>query len=56
MKYYPYFLGAWQVQVQGMTGHIQFDTFGRRSNYTIEVYEMKAAGPRKVSGHTASPS
>ncbi|KAF3841224.1 hypothetical protein F7725_007086 [Dissostichus mawsoni] len=36
------------VQVQGMTGNIQFDTFGRRSNYTIEVYEMKAAGPRKI--------
>lgn len=39
------------VQVQGMTGNIQFDTFGRRSNYTIDVYEMKPSGPRKVSGH-----
>lgn len=38
----------WQVQVQGMTGNIQFDSFGRRSNYTIDVYEMKAGGPRKV--------
>lgn len=42
-------LGAWQVQVQGMTGNIQFDTFGRRSNYTIDVYEMKTGGPRRVS-------
>uniref|UniRef100_A0A8C4IRL8 Glutamate receptor n=1 Tax=Dicentrarchus labrax TaxID=13489 RepID=A0A8C4IRL8_DICLA len=41
------------VQVQGMTGNIQFDTFGRRSNYTIDVYEMKSGGPRKVSEHTA---
>lgn len=40
---------AWQVQVQGMTGNIQFDSFGRRSNYTIDVYEMKTGGPRKVS-------
>uniref|UniRef100_A0A4W6FRJ9 Glutamate receptor n=1 Tax=Lates calcarifer TaxID=8187 RepID=A0A4W6FRJ9_LATCA len=32
------------VQVQGMTGNIQFDTFGRRSNYTIDVYEMKSVG------------
>lgn len=40
---------AWQVQVQGMTGNIQFDSFGRRSNYTIDVYEMKAEGARKVS-------
>lgn len=38
-----------QVQVQGMTGNIQFDTFGRRANYTIDVYEMKTGGPRKVS-------
>uniref|UniRef100_A0A668VK33 Glutamate receptor n=1 Tax=Oreochromis aureus TaxID=47969 RepID=A0A668VK33_OREAU len=36
------------VQVQGMTGNIQFDTFGRRSNYTIDVYEMKPGGPRKI--------
>ncbi|XP_062440959.1 glutamate receptor 3 [Rhea pennata] len=36
------------VQVQGMTGNIQFDTYGRRTNYTIDVYEMKAAGSRKT--------
>ncbi|XP_064422605.1 glutamate receptor 3b isoform X1 [Latimeria chalumnae] len=36
------------VQVQGMTGNVQFDTYGRRSNYTIDVYEMRANGPRKV--------
>ncbi|MEE6496952.1 hypothetical protein FKM82_002540 [Ascaphus truei] len=38
------------VQVQGMTGNIQFDTYGRRTNYTIDVYEMIANKPRKV-GH-----
>ncbi|XP_032851968.2 glutamate receptor 3 isoform X3 [Tyto alba] len=36
------------VQVQGMTGNIQFDTYGRRTNYTIDVYEMKAAGSRRA--------
>uniref|UniRef100_A0A671VX93 Glutamate receptor n=1 Tax=Sparus aurata TaxID=8175 RepID=A0A671VX93_SPAAU len=36
------------VQVQGMTGNIQFDNYGRRTNYTIDVYEMKAGGPRKI--------
>ncbi|TWW74882.1 Glutamate receptor 3 [Takifugu flavidus] len=36
------------VQVQGMTGNIQFDTFGRRANYTIDVYEMKSGGPRRI--------
>ncbi|XP_052010332.1 glutamate receptor 3-like isoform X3 [Xyrauchen texanus] len=35
------------VQVQGMTGNIQFDSFGRRTNFTIDVYEMKTGGPRK---------
>lgn len=41
---------SWQVQVQGMTGNIQFDNYGRRTNYTIDVYEMKTGGPRKVRG------
>ncbi|TRY91346.1 hypothetical protein DNTS_030147 [Danionella cerebrum] len=36
------------VQVQGMTGNIQFDSFGRRSNYTVDVYEMKSLSPRKI--------
>uniref|UniRef100_A0A3Q4HD61 Glutamate receptor n=2 Tax=Neolamprologus brichardi TaxID=32507 RepID=A0A3Q4HD61_NEOBR len=36
------------VQVQGMTGNIQFDNYGRRTNYTIDVYEMKTGGPRKI--------
>lgn len=35
--------------MQGMTGNIQFDTYGRRTNYTIDVYEMRPGGPRKVS-------
>lgn len=39
----------------GMTGNIQFDSFGRRSNYTIDVYEMKAGGPRKVCKQNAIP-
>ncbi|TWW55095.1 Glutamate receptor 3 [Takifugu flavidus] len=38
------------VQVQGMTGNIQFDNYGRRTNYTIDIYEMKIGGPRKI-GH-----
>uniref|UniRef100_A0A8C5GAM7 Glutamate receptor n=1 Tax=Gouania willdenowi TaxID=441366 RepID=A0A8C5GAM7_GOUWI len=36
------------VQVQGMTGNIQFDNYGRRTNYTIDIYEMKTGGPRKI--------
>ncbi|XP_053086508.1 glutamate receptor 3a isoform X3 [Pangasianodon hypophthalmus] len=36
------------VQVQGMTGNVQFDSFGRRTNFTIDVYEMKPGGARKI--------
>uniref|UniRef100_A0A4W4FBL4 Glutamate receptor n=1 Tax=Electrophorus electricus TaxID=8005 RepID=A0A4W4FBL4_ELEEL len=36
------------VQVQGMTGNIQFDSYGRRSNYTVDIYEMRSAGARKI--------
>lgn len=45
-----------QVQVQGMTGNIQFDSFGRRLNYTIDVYETKPGGARKVCGSWRTPS
>ncbi|XP_051486668.1 glutamate receptor 3 isoform X4 [Apus apus] len=43
------------VQVQGMTGNIQFDTYGRRTNYTIDVYEMRAAGSRKRADIAVAP-
>ncbi|XP_008418115.1 glutamate receptor 3 isoform X1 [Poecilia reticulata] len=36
------------VQLQGMTGNIQFDNYGRRTNYTIEIHEMKKDGPKKI--------
>ncbi|XP_043982597.1 glutamate receptor 3b isoform X1 [Gambusia affinis] len=36
------------VQLQGMTGNIQFDNYGRRTNYTIEIHEMKMDGPKKI--------
>ncbi|CAB1316329.1 unnamed protein product [Coregonus sp. 'balchen'] len=42
------------VQVQGMTGNIQFDSFGRRANYSVDVYEMKVGGPKKVTEVGAS--
>ena len=37
-----------KVRIQGMTGNIQFDHFGRRVNYTMDVFELKSNGPRKV--------
>uniref|UniRef100_A0A4W3J5Z0 Glutamate receptor n=1 Tax=Callorhinchus milii TaxID=7868 RepID=A0A4W3J5Z0_CALMI len=37
-----------QVRSQGLTGNLQFDNYGRRTNYTIDVYELRPTGPRKI--------
>uniref|UniRef100_A0A8D0V5X0 Glutamate receptor n=1 Tax=Sus scrofa TaxID=9823 RepID=A0A8D0V5X0_PIG len=37
-----------KVQIQGLTGNVQFDHYGRRVNYTMDVFELKSTGPRKV--------
>uniref|UniRef100_H0UVD1 Glutamate receptor n=1 Tax=Cavia porcellus TaxID=10141 RepID=H0UVD1_CAVPO len=37
-----------QVRIQGLTGNVQFDHYGRRVNYTMDVFELKSTGPRKV--------
>lgn len=39
-----------QVRVDGLTGNIQFDQYGRRVNYTVNVMELKNSGPVKVTG------
>lgn len=38
-----------QVRVDGLTGNIQFDQYGRRVNYTVNVMELKHSGPVKVT-------
>lgn len=37
-----------QVRVDGLTGNIQFDQYGKRVNYTVNVMELKSNGPVKV--------
>lgn len=37
-----------QVHIQGLTGNVQFDHYGRRINYTMDVFELKSNGPRRV--------
>ncbi|XP_023207099.1 glutamate receptor 4 isoform X1 [Xiphophorus maculatus] len=37
-----------QVRIQGLTGNIQFDHYGRRINYTMAVFELKSNGPLKI--------
>uniref|UniRef100_A0A8C7ZC16 Glutamate receptor n=1 Tax=Oryzias sinensis TaxID=183150 RepID=A0A8C7ZC16_9TELE len=36
------------VRIQGLTGNIQFDHYGRRVNYTMDVFELRSNGPRKI--------
>lgn len=38
-----------QVRVDGLTGNIQFDQYGKRVNYTVNVMELKSNGAVKVS-------
>uniref|UniRef100_A0AAQ5ZQA9 Glutamate receptor n=1 Tax=Amphiprion ocellaris TaxID=80972 RepID=A0AAQ5ZQA9_AMPOC len=37
-----------QVRLDGLTGRIQFDERGHRTNYTLTVMELSPAGPRKM--------
>lgn len=37
-----------QVRLEGLTGHVQFDERGHRTNYTLTVMELSHTGPRKV--------
>lgn len=47
-RIWVFFLLWMQVRIQGLTGNIQFDHYGRRINYTMDVFELKSNGPRKV--------
>lgn len=37
------------MRVDGLTGNIQFDQYGKRVNYSVTVMELKNNGPVKVS-------
>ncbi|XP_072557311.1 glutamate receptor 4a isoform X4 [Paramormyrops kingsleyae] len=37
-----------QVRIQGLTGNVQFDHYGRRVNYTMDVFELRSNGPRRI--------
>uniref|UniRef100_A0A6Q2Y6A3 Glutamate receptor n=1 Tax=Esox lucius TaxID=8010 RepID=A0A6Q2Y6A3_ESOLU len=37
-----------QVRVDGLTGNIQFDHYGKRVNYSVSVMELKNTGPVKI--------
>ncbi|XP_017348937.1 glutamate receptor 1b isoform X4 [Ictalurus punctatus] len=37
-----------QVQFEGLTGHVQFNEKGHRTNFTVSVLELVPSGPKKV--------
>ncbi|KAK5611158.1 Glutamate receptor 1 [Crenichthys baileyi] len=37
-----------QVRLEGLTGHVQFNERGHRTNYTLTVMELSHKGPRKI--------
>ncbi|XP_037832009.1 glutamate receptor 2-like isoform X2 [Kryptolebias marmoratus] len=37
-----------QVRVNGLTGNIQFDQYGKRINYSVTIMELKNSGPVKI--------
>uniref|UniRef100_A0A8C9XXB9 Glutamate receptor n=1 Tax=Sander lucioperca TaxID=283035 RepID=A0A8C9XXB9_SANLU len=37
-----------QVRLDGLTGRVQFDERGHRTNYSLSVMELSVAGPRKI--------
>ncbi|KAL2094884.1 hypothetical protein ACEWY4_009603 [Coilia grayii] len=37
-----------QVQFEGITGHVQFNEKGHRTNFTVDVMELRPTGPKKV--------
>ncbi|KAI4793036.1 hypothetical protein KUCAC02_032963, partial [Chaenocephalus aceratus] len=47
---YPRLRRPPKVRLQGLTGNVQFDHYGRRVNYTMDVFELKNNGPRRDGG------
>ncbi|XP_067348727.1 glutamate receptor 1-like isoform X5 [Channa argus] len=44
-----------QVRLEGLTGHVQFDERGHRTNYTLTVMELSHTGPRKQADVAVAP-
>lgn len=43
-----------QVEYDGLTGHIEFNSKGQRTNYTLKILEKHPAGHKEVRGQTGS--
>lgn len=44
---------SYQVEYDGLTGHIEFNSKGQRTNYTLKILEKHPAGHKEVRGQTA---
>lgn len=40
-----------QVEYDGLTGHIEFNSGGQRTNYSLKILEKQPGGHREVRGH-----
>lgn len=45
-----------QVRLEGLSGRVQFDERGHRTNYTLNVMELSHTGARKVPPPSFSPT
>lgn len=43
-----------QVEYDGLTGHIEFNSKGQRTNYTLKILEKHPAGHKEVRGQMGS--
>lgn len=41
------------MEYDGLTGHIEFNSKGQRTNYTLKILEKHPAGHKEVRGQTA---
>lgn len=39
-----------QVEYDGLTGHIEFNSKGQRTNYTLKILEKHPGGHKQVRG------
>lgn len=47
---------AWQVEYDGLTGRVEFNSKGQRTNYTLRILEKHRGGHKEVRSHLLSCS
>lgn len=52
----PHSLSACQVEYDGLTGRVEFNSKGQRTNYTLRILEKHRGGHKEVRSHMLSCS